>query len=103
MEDVETKVLDCPLPSPTAPPAGWDRLRAQCHVRFPGGDSASPVTGYDDVKQVLPDPRFTCALDAPRISRTESGGVFDRADEPDGLVKLAGLIVGGLTEVPVRW
>lgn len=42
-------------------------------------------------KQVLADPRFTRALDAPdaaRISATESGGVFNS---------------GGLTEVPVRW
>ena len=51
MEDVETKVLDDPLPSPTAPPAGWDRLRAECpvaHTRFLGEVAGTvPTEGFD--------------------------------------------------------
>jgi len=87
MEHVGTEVLAYPLPSPAAlePPAEWDRLRRECpvaHITFPSGDSASLLTRYADVKQVLSDPRFTRALDAPdaaRISATDSGGVFNSA------------------------
>ncbi|MCC8246227.1 cytochrome P450 [Saccharothrix luteola] len=78
-------VLDYPIPSPAAlePPAAWAELRQGCpvaHVRLPSGDRASLLTRYDDVKQVLSDPRFTRNLDAPdaaRISANESGGVFN--------------------------
>ncbi|NUT52765.1 MAG: cytochrome P450 [Saccharothrix sp.] len=78
-------VLDYPIASPAAlePPAEWAELRQGCpvaHVRLPSGDRASLLTRYDDVKQVLSDPRFTRHLDAPdaaRISANESGGVFN--------------------------
>ncbi|KOX20531.1 cytochrome P450 [Saccharothrix sp. NRRL B-16348] len=77
--------MDYPIPSPAAlePPAEWAELRQGCpvaHVRLPSGDRASLLTRYDDVKQVLADPRFTRNLDAPdaaRIAANESGGVFN--------------------------
>lgn len=79
------QVLDYPIPSPAAlePPAAWGELRQGCpvaHVRLPSGDRATLLTRYDDVKQVLADPRFTRSLDAPdaaRIAANESGGVFN--------------------------
>ncbi|AGP60582.1 hypothetical protein M271_46085 [Streptomyces rapamycinicus NRRL 5491] len=49
-------------------------------VALPSGDEASLLTRYDDVKQVLSDPRFTRLLnadDAARVSDSESGGVFN--------------------------
>jgi len=81
------QVLDYPIPSPEAlePPAEWAELRDRCpvaHVRLPSGDGASLLTRYDDVKQVLADPRFRRRLDAPdaaRIAANESGGVFNGA------------------------
>jgi cytochrome P450 len=74
-----------PLPVPAAlePPAEWPRLRQQCpvaRVTMPSGDEALLVTRYEDVKQVLSDPRFGRRLDAPdaaRIADTESGGLFN--------------------------
>ncbi|MFE0378777.1 cytochrome P450 [Streptomyces inhibens] len=79
------QALNYPIPSTTAlePPAEWARLRQQCPVAtvtLPSGDSASLLTRYDDVKQVLSDPRFTRLLnadDAARISDSDSGGVFN--------------------------
>ncbi|GLY70670.1 cytochrome P450 [Amycolatopsis taiwanensis] len=81
----DDQVLDYPLTSPTAlePPAEWERLRRQCpvaRIKLPSGDEASLVTRYDDVRQVLSDPRFGRQLDAPdaaRLTATESGGVFN--------------------------
>ncbi|MGP8297251.1 cytochrome P450 [Streptomyces inhibens] len=79
------QALSYPIPGTTAlePPAEWARLRQQCPVAtvtLPSGDSASLLTRYDDVKQVLSDPRFTRLLnadDAARISDSDSGGVFN--------------------------
>jgi cytochrome P450 len=78
------RVLVYPIPNPAAlePPAEWAQLRKGCpvaRVRLPSGDEAALLTRYDDVKQVLSDPRFTRQLtadDAARISANESGGVF---------------------------
>jgi cytochrome P450 len=76
-------VVDYPIPVVGAiePPPEWEQLRQQCpvaHVRLPSGDQASLLTRYDDVKQVLADPRFTrTAEDAARVSDSESGGVFN--------------------------
>ncbi|TDD20841.1 cytochrome P450 [Nonomuraea diastatica] len=83
-DDVE-QTLNYPIPSEAAlePPAEWARLRGQCpvaRVTLPSGDQASLLTRYDDVKQVLSDPRFTRQLsadDAARIAANESGGVFN--------------------------
>ncbi|MFE2941290.1 cytochrome P450 [Streptomyces sp. NPDC059255] len=81
----DEQVLTYPIPNdaPLEPPAEWARLRQQCpvaRVKLPSGDEASVVTRYDDVKQVLSDPRFPRRLDAAdaaRISATTSGGLFN--------------------------
>jgi cytochrome P450 len=77
------ELLPYPIPNDAAlePPAEWDELRRRCpvaHVRFPSGDQATLLTRYDDVRQVLSDPRFgrgTDAEDAAQVS--ETGGVFN--------------------------
>ncbi|WP_219467893.1 cytochrome P450 [Nonomuraea rhizosphaerae] len=89
------QALTYPFTRPAAlePPAEWAELRQGCpvaRVKLPSGDEASLLTRYEDVKQVLSDPRFTRRLtadDAARISDSESGGVFnsDMASSiPDG-------------------
>ncbi|MCC5579505.1 cytochrome P450 [Microtetraspora sp. AC03309] len=78
------QVLSYPIPSEAAlePPAEWAALRQRCpvaRVKLPSGDEATLLTRYDDVKQVLADPRFTRLLnadDAARLSDNESGGLF---------------------------
>ncbi|MEU4704276.1 cytochrome P450 [Nonomuraea dietziae] len=78
------QVLNYPIPSETAlePPAEWAQLRQQCPVapvKLPSGDQATLLTRYEDVRQVLADPRFTRLLnadDAARLSADESGGLF---------------------------
>ncbi|MFC4057640.1 cytochrome P450 [Planomonospora corallina] len=80
--------MDYPFRNPTAlePPPEWAELRQACPVapiRLPSGDEALVLTRYDDVKQVLSDPRFTrelSAADAPRITANESGGVFGASE-----------------------
>jgi cytochrome P450 len=82
---VTDEVLSYPMPVPAAlePPADWERLRQRCPVaavRLPSGDQAALLTRYDDVKQVLSDPRFTRLLnasDAARLTDSDSGGVFN--------------------------
>jgi cytochrome P450 len=65
------------------PPAEWADLRQRCpvaRVRLPSGDEATLLTRYDDVRQVLSDPRFGRSLNAEgaaRIGGSESGGVFN--------------------------
>jgi cytochrome P450 len=77
------ELLPYPIPNDAAlaPPAEWAELRAKCpvaHVRFPSGDQATLLTRYDDVRQVLSDPRFgRSSEDAAQMS--DSGGVFDSA------------------------
>ncbi|MEV4225058.1 cytochrome P450 [Nonomuraea sp. NPDC049725] len=80
---VNEQVLRYPIPSDAAldPPAEWAELRKECpvaHVKLPSGDTATLLTRYDDVKQVLADPRFTRQLTAPDAARlsAEGGGVF---------------------------
>jgi cytochrome P450 len=87
--DESKKVLDYPFrpPAPLEPPKEWAQLRQGCpvaHVRLPSGDTAVLLTRYDDVKQVMSDPRFTRRLDAEdaaRITANESGGVFGKQKE----------------------
>ncbi|WP_433345231.1 cytochrome P450 [Microtetraspora malaysiensis] len=80
---VEEQVLRYPIPSDAAldPPAEWARLRSTCpvtHVTLPSGDRATLLTRYEDVKQVLADPRFTRQLTAPDAARLSAeGGVFN--------------------------
>ncbi|MEN3540042.1 cytochrome P450 [Microbispora sp. ZYX-F-249] len=82
MSDDE-QVLGYPIPNDAAldPPAEWAGLRATCpvaRVTLPSGDAATLLTRYEDVKQVLADPRFTRRLDAPDAARlsADGGGVF---------------------------
>lgn len=82
--DDDGSVLSYPIPLDAAlePPEEWARLRQRCpvaRVRLASGDEASLVTRYEDVKQVLSDPRFTRpgANDGARVSEDESGGVFN--------------------------
>ncbi|PAZ15102.1 cytochrome P450 [Streptomyces sp. SA15] len=86
MSDVRIEQpLDYPLPVPAAlePPPEWAQLRQQCpvaRVKLPSGDEAALITRYEDVRNVLADPRFTRELNAPgaaRIIDTESGGLFN--------------------------
>ncbi|MUL41781.1 cytochrome P450 [Streptomonospora sp. PA3] len=84
-QGADARMLDYPIPAPAAlePPAEWAQLRDGCPVapvRLPSGDRALLLTRYEDVRQVLSDPRFTRELDAgdaARISDNESGGVFN--------------------------
>ncbi|MGR6921955.1 cytochrome P450 [[Actinomadura] parvosata] len=79
-----TEAPEYPFRNPTAlePPQEWAGLRQGCPVapvRLASGDTALLLTRYDDVKQVLSDPRFTRRLDADdaaRVTANESGGVF---------------------------
>ncbi|WP_436763611.1 cytochrome P450 [Streptosporangium sp. V21-05] len=77
------QVLRYPIPNDRAldPPAEWAELRGKCpvaHVELPSGDRATLLTRYEDVRQVLADPRFTRQLTAPDAARlsAEGGGVF---------------------------
>ncbi|MDI1429088.1 cytochrome P450 [Polyangium sorediatum] len=86
--DSSEQVLDYPLRAPTAvdPPEEWAKLRQGCpvaHIRLPSGDKAMLITRYDDVRQVLSDPRFTRNLaeeGAARITTNEGGSVFENKD-----------------------
>jgi cytochrome P450 len=91
---VNEQVLKYPIPSDAAldPPAEWAELRGKCpvaHVELPSGDRARLLTRYEDVKEVLADPRFTRQLTEPDAARlsAEGGGVFSSefaAIIPDG-------------------
>ncbi|MEV0144885.1 MULTISPECIES: cytochrome P450 [unclassified Nonomuraea] len=82
---VNEQVLSYPIPADAAlePPAEWAELRGTCpvaHVKLPSGDQATLLTRYEDVKQVLADPRFSRLLNAPdaaRLSATDDGGLFN--------------------------
>ncbi|MEU8354557.1 cytochrome P450 [Nonomuraea sp. NPDC048882] len=81
---IDEQVLNYPIPAaaPLDPPTEWAELRGTCpvaHVRLPSGDQATLLTRYDDVKQVLADPRLTRQLSAPDAARltAEGGGVFN--------------------------
>ncbi|HWG28769.1 MAG TPA: hypothetical protein VG296_31940 [Actinospica sp.] len=75
-----TTTLEYPFANPTAldPPPEWSALRGRCpvaRVTLPGGDEASLLTRYADVKTALSDPRFTRLLSA-------SGAARISTDEP---------------------
>lgn len=75
-------------PEPLEPPAEWAELRERCpvaRVRVPGGDVVGLVSGYDEVRAVLSDPRFSRDLSKPgaaRLATTEDGGIFSRPRSP---------------------
>lgn len=87
--DDRQEILDFPFRAPTSlePPTEWAQLRQTCPlapIRLASGDQAVLLTRYDDVKQVLSDPRFSRQLDAAdaaRVTAQESGGVFGKNDE----------------------
>ena len=63
MSRSEGKALSYPLRGGTAlePPGEWAGLRQECpvaRVTLPSGDEAALLTRYEDVRQVLSDPRF---------------------------------------------
>ncbi|MEV8631674.1 cytochrome P450 [Streptosporangium sp. NPDC051023] len=84
MSNIRIDVPEYPFRSPGAlePSQEWAELREECPVapiRLASGDEALLVTRYDDVRQVLANPRFTRRLDADdaaRVTANESGGVF---------------------------
>lgn len=88
--------LDYPLARHGAlePPIEWGDLQDRCpvaRVAMPSGDDAYLLTRYDDVRQLLADPRFPRlgkGGGASRISDTESGGVFN--DGPAEVLPQAG-------------
>ncbi|MFF4605307.1 cytochrome P450 [Streptomyces sp. NPDC001339] len=60
---LDVPVLDLPVPPPgtMGPPAEYERLRRECpvaKVRLPFGATAWYVTRYDDVRQLIADPRL---------------------------------------------
>lgn len=71
-------------PAPLEPPREWAESRAACpvaHVRMPSGDVVGLLTGYEEVRGLLSDPRFSRNLaqeGAARMSTTEDGGLFNR-------------------------
>lgn len=83
-----TQVLNYPFRAPNAvdPPEEWAKLRQGCpvaHVRMPSGDPAVVLTRYDDVRQVLADPRFTRDLGqdgASRVTANEGGSIFEQKE-----------------------
>lgn len=83
-ETTET-IPDYPFdkPGPLEPPEEWAEL-SRCpvaHVRMPSGDVVGLVNGYEEVRAVMSDPRFTRRLDRPgaaRMATTEDGGTFSR-------------------------
>ncbi|AUX21539.1 cytochrome P450 [Sorangium cellulosum] len=89
--DTSEQVLEYPFRAPSAvePPEEWAKLRQGCpvaHIRLPSGDKAMLVTRYDDVRQVLADPRFTRNLaqdGAARITANEGGSAFENKDAAD--------------------
>ena len=69
-----------PAPDPLEPPKEWAELRDRCPVAtvtLPSGDHAQLLTRYDDVKQVLSDPRFPRVGGGQGARISDSGGVFD--------------------------
>ena len=71
-----TEVLKYPIPNDGTlePPAEWAELRGKCpvaHVTFPSGDAARLLTRYEDVKELLADPRFTRGTGQDAASVTE--------------------------------
>jgi cytochrome P450 len=98
---VNEQVLSYPIPADAAlePPAEWAELRGKCpvaHVRLPSGDQATLVTRYEDVKQVLADPRFTRRLTAPDAARISADGEGVFSSEMSAIIPDSG-------EEHLRW
>ncbi|MDH6630005.1 cytochrome P450 [Streptomyces sp. LBL] len=84
-------IPDYPFDQPNTlePPQEWAETRAKCpvaQVRMPSGDVVGLLTGYEEVRGLLTDPRFSRNLarqGAARMSTTEDGGLFNRPAEGD--------------------
>ena len=76
------QVIHLPMPTdgPLEPPAEWERLRGQCPVatvELPSGDTGKLLTRYDDVRNLLTDPRFarpTTTDNGARVAPEGAGG-----------------------------
>ncbi|MFI8993040.1 cytochrome P450 [Streptomyces sp. NPDC053542] len=85
-DEAATPIPDYPFAQPHVlePPQEWAENRAKCpvaHVRMPSGDVVGLLTGYDEVRTLLADPRFSRNLareGGARLSNTEDGGMFSR-------------------------
>lgn len=82
------------------PPERFRELRAACpvaRVRFPTGDLGWFVTRYDDVRNVLMDPRFSRAAaalpDAPRMRPMPADATTILAMDPPEHTRLHKLVV----------
>lgn len=92
MEDTQEKLADWPMPRscPFSPPDEYTSLRHRppVKVRIRGGE-AWLITRYEDVRQVLNDPRFSADDQQPgfpiRIQLPPEPGVmsFNRMDNPE--------------------
>ncbi|BCY10129.1 cytochrome P450 [Actinoplanes sp. L3-i22] len=73
-------------PAALEPSPEWEQLRSECpvsRIRMVSGDEALLLTRYNDVRELLADPRFTHSLveaDAAKISAADDGGVFNREE-----------------------
>lgn len=76
------QVIRLPIPTegPLEPPAEWEQLRGQCPVatvELPSGDTGKLLTRYDDVRNLLTDPRFarpTTEDNSARVAPEGAGG-----------------------------
>ncbi|MGC5012300.1 cytochrome P450 [Streptosporangium sp. DT93] len=91
MSETSIEAPEYPFRNPSAlePPPEWAELREGCPVapiRLASGDTALLLTRYQDVKEILSDPRFSRQLDAEdaaRVTANESGGVFGGRGDGD--------------------
>ncbi|TDD43982.1 cytochrome P450 [Kribbella antibiotica] len=85
----ERDAIDYPLAPIAAiePPEEWAELRQQCpvaHVRLPSGDQATLLTRYDDIRQLMSDPRFA------RTSSEEGAARVSMLDQQESAVPRLG-------------
>lgn len=82
-------VIDIPIPPPDSmgPPAEYRRLRRECplaRVRLPIGATAWYLTRYDDVREMIADPRLT----RPSINDWPPGSDRAVVDDAPGLITM---------------
>jgi cytochrome P450 len=82
-------VIDIPIPPPDSmgPPAEYRRLRRECplaRVRLPIGATAWYLTRYDDVREMIGDPR----LIRPSINDWPPGSDRAAVDDAPGLITM---------------
>ena len=82
-------VIDIPIPPPDSmgPPAEYSRLRRECplaRVRLPIGATAWYLTRYDDVREMITNPRLT----RPSINDWPPGSDRAVVDDAPGLITM---------------